>query len=163
MMYLGKDAIGLNHMIGNIGQAAIVESGSYTPIEDTAASTVFIPHSLGVEPDFIFVSADVFEASTSFTESYLVAGVLYSYNFKFSGQTKNGLLYVQFSKPNSDTSLQYVRSSAVNLNEIVDSSHNIAEYFRLPYYQTIKLKGGITYHYILGTFNNIIREVTANV
>ena len=154
MMYLGKDPVGLNHIIPPIGHTALLESGEYTPTETVAASITHIPHNLGVVPDFILVISDEVIATSDMTERYITNSYCGKTNLIISNSSTNGFCAYQTNWPQSDKSWQ--SPERINYTKFLHENN-----FEIPYYNSgDKLKGGITYHYVLGKFNE--QEVTSN-
>lgn len=131
-------------MIG--GKAKLTDAGTYTPSVDTGVSTVWIPHSLGVAPDFIIVMADEFEALEEYTIGYVSIGVFTKFNTITSATTQKGAFY--------GTTNWQGRTTMLNQNEFVatDKFCN-ANTFRVPFYNAgAMLKAGVTYHWVVGTY-----------
>jgi len=152
MMYLGNQAVGINHSLPPIGHAALLESGEYTPSEDVNSSSIHIPHSLGVIPDFILVISDEFTATTDLTDRYISNSYCGKSNLITSNISASGFCAYRTNLPQDTRSWQSI--------EHIDYTKFLHETnFEIPYYNTQdKLKSGITYHYVLGKF----KEVTPN-
>lgn len=162
MMYLGKDAIGLNHMISNLGHDAILESGSYTPTQDIITNDLFIPHSLGVTPDFLICTSN-FETSKNQSANYLLASYIIKYPIvSVLTSTADTIAWSMFTQINSSNGAMGTNAAVSRLETIFsDENHSSTEFFRFPMKnEEFKLKANITYKYVIGKFNN--QEVTSN-
>lgn len=128
------------------GATKLVETGSFTPDTDVNAKDNPIQHSLGVVPEFIIVMADEFAALTSMTERYIANCYFSKTNIKASNVTGSYFAWYATNWHTRDTLWNtYEQLSTAKFAN--DST------FVVPYYQTIdKLKAGITYHYVIGTY-----------
>ena len=126
--------------------AVICECGTYTPTEDTVYEKVKIPHGLGVRPDFIIAYADGIEALATYTntEKYIC---WFSYGkINITNPTTNPYhaTYVR-TRPGYNAS---ITQSENILQKFVNES-----WFMIGGYQSDdKLKGGVTYRYVIGKY-----------
>lgn len=143
------------HMMGVIAgmagsQRCICECGSFTPETDMAygSNDAKIPHSLGVKPDFIIAYADGIHALSSYTNSEkYICWFAYGKINVYNGDSQTNP-YQAF----------YVRTRP-RYNATINQSENIAlkfvndTWFRIGGYQSDDmLKGGITYRYVIGKY-----------
>ena len=152
MMYLGQDAIGLNHTLPAIGQAAILESGTYTPQEDIKAIDVRIPHSLGELPDFCLYFSSEFTPNTTYDKTYCANGYFAKCNLMSPQRARTGFgSYLRSNKQTNNSVINVWYDDLTNFFSTTD--------FTFPRYNSGEyLKGNITYYYIIGKF----KEVTPN-
>lgn len=124
----------------------MVETGTYTPETDENASGIHISHSLGVVPDFVLVIADAFQAIASDANKYIANSSCAKTNLIASNVSKTGFAVYMTNFNGMDTSWQTF--------EYVDHTKFLHESsFEVPYYSSSdKLKAGITYHYVIGSF-----------
>lgn len=128
------------------GGSTLLARGSYTPTEDVYAANVQIPHSLGVQPDFVIVCADALTASVDYAVPYIVYSVC-SKIPEASPQTTNGAWasYVYTRQTYNQT--QYSSESVVP-TKFLDAS-----WIKVPYYSSSQmLKSGVTYNYVIGKY-----------
>ena len=125
----------------------MVEVGTYTPSEDVRASVTQISHSLGVVPDFVIVMADTFTATADMTVAYIANASCSKSNFVASNKSRTGFGVYLSNWTGRDTQRVYY--------EDVDYTKFLHDtYFNVPYYNgNDRLKSGITYHYVVGTYN----------
>lgn len=152
MMYLGDKAVGINNTLPQIGHTALLESGEYTPTEDVTSSSIHIPHSLGVVPDFVLVISDEFTATTDLTDRYISNGYCGKTNLIASNVSTSGFCAYRENWPSDTRSWQSIEN--IDYTKFLHETN-----FEIPYYNSSdKLKAEITYHYVLGKF----KEVTPN-
>lgn len=156
MIYLGENAIGLNHMISQIGSAARIECGAYTPTEDESVVETVLNHSLGVIPDFLITFIDPITIQ-SYNTSYLFAGAYYSsYDENYPTYYFVNTIYNIENATNTGSMYGGIQKESAMTSTTFTFPHT-------PSATTTKgrtLKANTTYHYIIGKFNE--QEVTAN-
>lgn len=162
MMYLGKDAVALNHMIRNMENITTMESGSYTPTQDVEAKNTWIPHSLGIMPDFVLCIADNFTITASAT-NYLESSIIYRspvITQAYSSAGVNSSYFMRYTKTNTANEVSQGVGMVILEKQICDTEHNGASEFRFATSTglAIILKANVTYRYIIGKF----KEVTPN-
>lgn len=118
-----------------------IEKGSITFAEDVDAGRN-IPHSLGVEPNFVVVIADEFEHNPDSTNRYCICGALAKHKYKITDPNVT-ILGGYLSVANSQDSL------AQTWREF-DSKLTATNFYFPTYNGSYKLKAGVTYHYIVG-------------
>lgn len=129
------------------GKPQMFETGTYTPSEDVYASNVKIPHSLGVVPDFVMVMADTFTSTTDMTVKYIANAFCSKSNLVASNKSRAGFAAYLANRNGRDT-FWSVCEDVGHTKFLYDT------YFKVPYYNlSDTLKSGITYHYVIGTFN----------
>ena len=128
------------------GATKLVETGSFTPETDVSAKDTPIQHSLGVTPEFIIVMADEFTALTSMTVRYIANCYFSKTNFKASNVTGSYFAWYLTNWNTRDT-LWASHEQLPTAKFANDST------FFVPYYNANdKLKAGIAYHYVIGTY-----------
>lgn len=155
MMYLGDQAVGLNHMISTIGSAARLESGTFNTNEDTDISTVTIQHSLGVLPDFMFIVTEPFDLLST-SPKYLISGY-FCYGNTLTQNVSTDIYYWYEVLYNSGTSSASARTGKKKEVLASQSTFTFVNLSNNVFY----FKANTTYYYVLGKFNT--QEVTANV
>lgn len=124
----------------------MVEMGTYTPSEDVYASQTQIPHSLGVVPDFVVVMADEFTVTDDMTLRYISNSSCTRLNLIATNISYSGFNSYITNWPGRTTNWATVENT--NYTRFLKES-----YFIIPFYSADDaLKSGITYHYVVGTF-----------
>lgn len=156
MIYLGSDPVGITTSIPKFADIAKIEVGEYTPEQDELIRTMTpLTHSLGVVPDFILVYTDpISREGANWPKTYLHS----SHAVPYQNSTYFDTYYQvteHVAKINSTTTSV---ASATTARSYVANELT----FIIPIYDgtsgTTTLKGGITYHYVMGKF----KEVTPN-
>ena len=152
MMYLGNDPVGLATSIPTFAQFGKVEMGEYTPETDVDPGSLYVSHSLGEQPDFLYYYSDTVDSLASDEYSYMCFGVVSKVHYKNGGvdPNTNALCSCLYTKIGS-TSLS-VSETPVNVEDFIEPTR-----FRFAYKTTIssRLKANITYHYIIGKFKEV--------
>lgn len=121
-----------------------IEFGTYTPTTDENASGVHIPHNLGATPNFIVVVADEFTVTADMSQKYIANAYCAVSNLIASNKNSNGFATYLENFNGRDSNW----STFENIN-YTKFSHS--DSFEVPYYNSNDmLKGGITYHYVIG-------------
>lgn len=125
----------------------MVEVGTYTPSEDVRAMNAQISHSLGVVPDFVIVMADTFTATTDMTVKYIANASCSKSNFVTSNKSHTG--FASYLANWNGRDIFWSTYEDIDYTKFMNNT-----YFNVPYYATTDmLKSGITYHYVIGTYN----------
>lgn len=118
-----------------------IEKGVFTPTSDIASSQVYIPHSLGVVPDFIVAIGYDFPYTEATTE-YCVNGICFP--LKWIPPTTNPKLFIGHSTTSSGGT-RFLYEGVANTKFTQETT------FRIPFYNVdFKLKSGIQYKYVIG-------------
>ena len=121
------------------GGSALFERGEITIESDVTAANFYIPHSLGVAPDFVIVQSNVLPGQAPGNMGY-IAGAS-AIGFIFGTTTR---FYEAYFRALAD--------SYSSISEYIDTSKFLnKDWIRIPYYNSNELlKGGATYQYIIG-------------
>lgn len=127
-------------MMGMAANLVMAEIGSYTPAEDVASYSTAISHSLGVVPDFVYAYAEGIDPSTSSIGTIVMGCVGIR---DYVGKLKTGFGTYNIVNGSGGINTNY---EAVDYTKFCSESN-----FHIPYYNSgHKLKGGVTYRYIVG-------------
>lgn len=118
--------------------------GSYTPTSDSTATTVYIPHSLGITPNFYFLYARGNSHYSDFAGEYIAASAFMPKDYINSDRQNCRLATTLYG--NSDGTDFRHTGTNVGTNECTDTKLYL-------YLNTRKLKGGVTYDFICGVMN----------
>lgn len=130
------------------GGSTFLTRGSYTPTEDVYALNTQIPHSLGVQPDFVIVCADSLTASADYTVPYVVYSAC-SKIHEASPQTTNG------AWANYVYTRQTYNQTQYSSEPVVPSKFLDASWIKVPCYSSSQmLRAGVTYNYIIGKYSS---------
>lgn len=129
------------------GGAVLIERGTFTPVADTSYGAFYIPHSLGVAPDFVVVRTNL-DGSKDEPANKIQSctGIKKSYNTQIQGDFVYICTVTREGGNYSNNKLEGGGGLSVNASKFLHD-----DYFVVPGYQsTDVVAGGYTYEYVIG-------------